>query len=411
MADDQNICTSCGEENIQPKKKFNWKPIVAALCCVAVVIGLVAMVMGGMDTGSNGNSNLTDKSSYTGTNDQVLASLDDVVATAGEFQLTNRELQIAYWSAVYDFISYYGNYATTWIDFTKPLDQQYFDEEAGLTWQQYFLDSAIRTWRRYEILVAMSQAENIPMSDTLETYFANLPMQMEAAMKSYGLTSVDEMIAHDYGVGSNYASYVDFMKLYYYSNEHYERLQSGVSVTEAEIEAYYANNVQSFKDAGYAKENGSRVNVRHILIAPGTDDQKPFTEAQWADAETRAKALLNTWLQGTADEDSFAALAKVNSSCPSGAQGGLIENVTMGQMVKEFEDWCMAEHQYGDYGIVKTVYGYHLMFYIDGSPLWYDAARSSAISKKMSDLLTAQEESYPLTVDYSKIWLGTANFS
>ena len=71
----------------------------------------------------------------------------------------------------------------------------------------------------------------------------------------------------------------------------------------------------------------------------------------------------------------------------------------------------MAEHEYGDYGIVKTSYGYHLMFYVEGEALWYRSAKTSALSKKMNDLMTAQEEQYPLTVDYSKIWLGTADFT
>lgn len=409
MADDQTVCTACGEENGHPKKKVNWKPIVAVVCCVVVVAGLLATIFFGMGFGATGQE-VTARESYSGTDDQVLESLDTVVAKAGTFELTNQELQIAYWSAVYDFLTYYGDYALSWIDFEKPLDQQFFNEETGLTWQHYFLESAIKTWRRYEVLVSMSQAENIPMSQELELYFANLPNQMEAALKNYNLNTIEEMVAHDFGVGADYASYEAFMKLYYYSNEHYNRLYDGLTVTDAEIEAYYATNGESFDAAGYSKEDGSRVNVRHILIAPGEDDEKPFTDAQWAKAEAQAQALLNTWLQGKADEDAFATLAKTESACSSAAQGGLIENIVKGQMVQEFEDWCMADHEYGDYGIVKTSYGYHLMFYVDGVELWYDAAKSGVLSEKMADLLAAEEEKYPLTVEYSKIWLGEANF-
>lgn len=409
MQEDDRFCASCGEAAEQPKKTFSWKPVVAIVCCMAVVVGLVAMIWFGMGTAPK-EEDITVKVSYTGTKEQVLSHLDTVVATAGDLELTNRELQVAYWSVVYDFISYYGDYASTWIDFTKPLDQQYFDGDGLLTWQHYFLDSAIKTWRRYEVLVAMAQAENIPMSQSLVTYFEALPAQMESLLPGYKLNSVDELVAHDYGVGSNYASYEEFMKLYYYSNEQYERLQAGITATDAELEAFYANNLDSFKSAGCSKEDGSIVDVRHILIAPGEDDEKPFTDAMWADAEAKANALLNTWLQGAADEEFFAELAKTNSSCPSAAQGGMIADVVKGQTVKEFEDWCMAEHQYGDYGIVKTDYGYHLMFYISGSEMWRDAAQSSVISQKMNDLMTAEEEKYPLKVEYSKIWLGEATF-
>ena len=409
MRDDEVVCASCGEANEQPKKPFSWKPVVAVVCCMAVVVGLVAAIWFGMNAGPK-NEDITVKVSYTGTDEEVLAALDTVVATAGDLELTNRELQIAYWSVIYDFISYYGDYATYWIDFTQPLDQQYFDGDGLLTWQHYFLDSAIQTWRRYEVLVQMSEAENIPMSDDLATYFEELPAQMEAVLEDYGLESIDEMVAHDYGVGGDYASYEDFMKLYYYSNEHYERLQAGLSATEAELEAFYANNEQSFVDAGCSKEDGSIVDVRHILIAPGEDDEKPFTDDMWAAAEAEANALLDTWLQGAADEESFAELAKTYSACSSASQGGMISDVVKGQMVQEFEDWCMAEHQYGDYGIVKTTYGYHLMFFVSGSEMWHDAAESSVISQKMNDLMTAEEENYPLTVEYSKILLGEVTF-
>ena len=406
MTDDQVICTACGEENAQPKKK-NWKPLVAVICCVALIIGMVVASLFGMG-GSVVGEAVTAKESYTGTDDQVLASLDTVVATAGDFELTNEELQIAYWSTIYDFVSYYGEYASYWINFETPLDQQVFSQETGLTWQQYFLESAIKTWRRYEVLVALSEAEGIGMSQELQDHFASLPGKMEDSLETYGFETISEMVVHDFGVGGTYDAYESFMKLYYYSSEHYDRIFNGLEATDQEIEAFYANNLESFTQSGYTKDDGSIVDVRHILVTPGEDDEKPYTDAQWADAEAKAKALLNTWLEGEADEDSFAALAKEHSSCSSAAQGGLISDIMVGQMVQEFEDWCMEPHEYGDYGIVKTQFGYHLMFYVDGVELWYDVAKSNVLSEKMSDYLTAQEESYPLTVNYSKIWLGEA---
>lgn len=249
------------------------------------------------------------------------------------------------------------------------------------------------------------------MSQELQEYFATLPDRMEDSLDSYGFKTIEEMVVHDFGVGGSYASYESFMKLYYHSSEHYDRIFNSLEATDAEIEAYYANNLDSFVDAGYSKDDGSIVNVRHILLAPGEDSEKPFTDAQWADAEARAQALLNTWLQGDASEDAFAALAKTHSDCPSSAQGGLIENITVGQMVQEFEDWCMAEHSYGDYGIVKTDFGYHLMFYVEGTELWYDVAKSNVLSQKLGEYLKAQEETYPLTVAYSQIWLGEAEMN
>ena len=408
MQESQVVCEACGEKNPHPKK-FNWAVVVAAICCVAISASLLATVLMGMNPTTPGGA-ITDRSSYTGTKDEVMAALDTVVATAGEFELTNRELQIAYWTSIYDFLTFYGEYATMWVDFTQPLDQQYIDTTMTTTWQQYFLEAAITSWRRYEILVALAKEENQPMSAELETWFANLPNQLKATVSQYGFNSVDEMVAYDYGVCSDYAAYEAYMTLYYYSDEQYERLSNSITLTEAQLEEYYSENQSSIESSGYGKNAGSVVNVRHILLKPGEDTEKPFTDAQWADAEARAKALLDTWLQGSADEDAFAALAKTHSACSSAAQGGLIQNIVKGQMVAEFEEWCMEPHEYGDYGIVKTVYGYHLMFYVEGVELWRSAAESGLRSEKINDILTSKEVKYPLSVKYDKIMLAEGKF-
>ncbi|MBQ6270904.1 MAG: peptidylprolyl isomerase [Clostridiales bacterium] len=38
--------------------------------------------------------------------------------------------------------------------------------------------------------------------------------------------------------------------------------------------------------------------------------------------------------------------------------------VQLGQMVKEFEEWCFAEHNVGDVDVVETKYGYHVIYFV-----------------------------------------------
>lgn len=113
------------------------------------------------------------------------------------------------------------------------------------------------------------------------------------------------------------------------------------------------------------------INVRHILIQPETvnksdyDTDEAYNEAVSKadeDAKAKAEALYEEWKNGEATEESFAALADENST--DGAEGGLYENVYKGQMVEEFEDWCFESHEAGDTGIVKTSYGYHIMYFV-----------------------------------------------
>lgn len=116
------------------------------------------------------------------------------------------------------------------------------------------------------------------------------------------------------------------------------------------------------------------VNVRHILIAPesskSSDDSsssksaKDCTDKEWAAAEKKAKSILAKYNSGDKTSKSFAKLAKSNSSDGNASNGGLYENVIPNQMVPTFNAWCFdSSRKAGDVGIVKTEYGYHIMYF------------------------------------------------
>lgn len=129
--------------------------------------------------------------------------------------------------------------------------------------------------------------------------------------------------------------------------------------------------------------------VRHILVMPGddtedssessaTETQKPkkYTDEEWAAAKEKAENLLAEFNKGDKSEYSFAMLAEENSDDTestskgsSGLFGGMIEGTKEGAMVPEFENWALdSSRKYGDTGIVKSDYGYHIMFFIDACP-------------------------------------------
>lgn len=112
------------------------------------------------------------------------------------------------------------------------------------------------------------------------------------------------------------------------------------------------------------------INARHILVKfeGGTTDETGatvYSDEEKALARSQAEDLLQMWMDGEANEDSFAALATGNSMDQGSAEnGGLYEDIYPGQMVPEFEDWCFdASRKIGDTGIVETTYGYHVMFF------------------------------------------------
>ncbi len=100
------------------------------------------------------------------------------------------------------------------------------------------------------------------------------------------------------------------------------------------------------------------VNVRHILITTatyGSDDA----------AKAKAEEILKTFTDSGKSMETFELLSFEFTEDPGSMYtGGLYQNVMEGQMVQTFNDWCFDEaRQVGDTGIVKTDYGYHVMYF------------------------------------------------
>ena len=137
---------------------------------------------------------------------------------------------------------------------------------------------------------------------------------------------------------------------------------------------------------GCNENNFPLANVRHILVSfeGGTVSEtgvREYSEEEKNAAKSAAEELLNTWKNGDATEDSFAALANENSDDSDGTDGGLYTDVVPGQMVTAFNDWCFDEsRQTGDTGIVETEYGYHVMYYSGDSEITY---RDSMITNEL----------------------------
>lgn len=75
------------------------------------------------------------------------------------------------------------------------------------------------------------------------------------------------------------------------------------------------------------------------------------------DNETKCLELKEKILAGA----EFGTIAKENSSCPSGAQGGDLGSFGPGQMVPEFDQVVFSAPINEVQGPVKTQFGYHLL--------------------------------------------------
>ncbi|MFO7534564.1 MAG: peptidylprolyl isomerase [Kiritimatiellia bacterium] len=125
-----------------------------------------------------------------------------------------------------------------------------------------------------------------------------------------------------------------------------QELKKAVPATEAEAEAFYAQQKESM--GGEAN-----VSARHILVMSDAKDDAKTRAAKRAKIEG-----LRTQLQGGAD---FADLAKAHSECPSAQEGGSLGSFGRGQMVKPFEDAAFSQELNAVGQVVETQFGFHLI--------------------------------------------------
>ena len=169
---------------------------------------------------------------------------------------------------------------------------------------------------------------------------------------------------------------------------------------------WYIINKRSLK-----KEDKKLVDVRHILVRLddvelNTYGQVDYTEEQWEQCRQKAQQILDTYLENPTEEN-FGELAKEHSEDGSASVGGLYQDVTEGQMVEAFNNWIFSEDRKpGDTGLVKTEFGYHVMYFVGSEVIpgdWYEIAKTQLASDHVNGLIETAESNNPVTVSYKKI--------
>lgn len=175
-----------------------------------------------------------------------------------------------------------------------------------------------------------------------------------------------------------------------------KRVAGDISLFNVESQkAYYIAYIvtPAHKDTQTASSD-----VRHILVEAKTtdDDGNALSNTEvsknFAAAKTEADKILAEWKAGAATEESFAALAtEKTDDTGSASTGGLYEGInSTSSYVPEFLEWALASHKPGDTGVIKTDYGYHVMYFVgaDDMPKWESDIRASIANEEFDSYFT-----------------------
>ncbi len=165
-------------------------------------------------------------------------------------------------------------------------------------------------------------------------------------------------------------------------------------------------NVICFVERG--RETYQLATMRHILftVEEKTDDSGKTQEDENGepltnDAEQKAEAdkIFAQWKENGGDEKAFSALVKDNSDDEGSVNNeGLYEDFDQDTMVTEITDWIWAEgRKEGDCEIVKTSYGYHIVYFVAyGDEKWNADVVNTLKGEDYQEYLKTLREAYPM---------------
>lgn len=439
ISEDHRFCPYCGKplaeseeivENIQetdgemdfdqlleqPAEKKSGLKLWLGIVGGVVALGLLAVLLltaFGVKFTPRAND-IYKKDAYTVAADDAAKKADDVVAKIGGVELTNAQLQIIYRMQIEEFLDYYSSYLSyIGLDYTKALSEQtcYFDN--AMTWEQYFLNNALNVWYEYQAMALEAESVGFTLDEEWQAEFEKLPEELEKQSVESGYASAQAFIDEMFGSGCTVDDYLNYIKVLSLSSEYYTTKYEGFVPTDDDVKEHFTANQSYFEQNGVTADTGLISNVRHILICPeGIEDDAgnvTYSDEDWENCLAKAQDVLKEWEEGEATEESFAALASTYSE-DGGSQttGGLYEGVAPGSnYVEEFLSWSTdMARQEGDTGIIKTEYGYHIMYFVSGEEYWMYTARNNLLSERTTALLENAKANWPMEISYKKIVLS-----
>lgn len=135
----------------------------------------------------------------------------------------------------------------------------------------------------------------------------------------------------------------------------------------------------------YKPTSAGSYDSRHILFSIEESDP----EKSDAKMKEQAEKILAEYQAGEKTEEAFAELAKEYSEDPGSApNGGLIKGIQPGQLVPEYEEFCLdSDRKAGDVEIIKSSYGYHIVYFVDSTEQWYVNIEQELRHKDQQDFM------------------------
>ena len=340
--------------NAQKEAKKN-SLYTTAFVVVMVAILAIALVVGVKQT-------------ITGTG---VREKNTVALTLGEHELNSVEMNYFFMDAVNNFYGNYGSYAAMFgLDVAKPLNEQFVDEEAGLTWADDFMTSA-----------KDAAASAYALADAAEAAGFSLPEDEKAALQEqldsldlyatmYGYSNADQYLKAMYGNGASLKSYTAYCEKQALAAAYYNHYADSLTYDDAALRSAEAENFGAYSSYSY---NSYYLAASRFLEGgtEGEDGTITYSDeekaASVAAAEAAAKALTGEEITDAAALDAAIAALEINKDTTAASTNN--ENVLYSSLTAAYKDWVAdSDRKAGDLAYFEsasgdTVSGYYVVMF------------------------------------------------
>ena len=324
----------------QPKKKSKLTLVIGIICAVVILVAAAFFAMLGGGFFQNHTT----------------------AATVGNYSLTPAMYNYFYQETYQSMMSQFGDLASYIIDSSKPLDQQMYDDENGITWADYLKEQTNSVIAQTYAVYSLAVSEGFELSEDQQTSVDATIMNMEYAAL-YANTTTDAYLTNIYGTGSNEDNYREFVEVKQLASAYSTAHADALEYTADEIAAYYEEN----------KDTLDTVSYRYFLSSVyGDEVNEDGTQVIDAEASLAQAEEIAAGSQG--DEAAFNDLAyeyasEASKSYYEDEDATLVTDQSVGGLPETIRDWLTdPARQYGDTTAIATDEGScYAVLFVDNS--------------------------------------------
>ena len=310
----------------EQKKNKEVRMYTIGFTVVVALLVVVAIVVGGMQAYNNAG----------------IKERKTIAYTVGDHELNSVTMSYFFSDSVNNFVNQYGAYASMFgLDTTKPLDEQYVDEEKTKTWADNFMEEAKTSAKTVYALVDEANAAGHKVTDAQQEQVDLALKNMDDFASNSNFGGLKGYLKAVYGNGATVDSYREYMETSMLADSYRVAKAESLTYEDAELREAEKDRYNEFSSFSY---HHYYLPVSSFLVG-GTEDEegnKTYTDeenaAAAAAAEEAAKLLTADTIKTAEDLDKAIAALDINKDKPDAASN-VYENNDYLNIPAEEKQW------------------------------------------------------------------------